>query len=85
MSLNIKNDDACHRPNERPRQTGRPKTATKAAVLPERPNPGRRQNQIEALAQELHEIGQRCARLLQPGPSAVEHGDLLYDKSGLPK
>ena len=85
MSPSIKNDDACHRPNERPRQTGKPKTATKAAVLRERLNPGRRQNQAEALARGLHEIGQRCARLLQAGPSAVEHGDLLYDTRGLPK
>ena len=39
----------------------------------------------DALARELHAIGQRCARLLGPGPAAVEHGDLLYDHRGLPK
>lgn len=40
---------------------------------------------LGTLARELHVIGQRCASLLGPGPSAVEHGELLYDKRGLPK
>ena len=39
----------------------------------------------EERAQKLIEIGKRCARLLKDGPSAVEHGDWLYDKNGLPK
>lgn len=39
----------------------------------------------DALARELHAIGQCCASLLGPGPSAVEHGALLYDEQGLPK
>ena len=30
-------------------------------------------------------ITERCAKGLKPGPSAVEHGDLLYDERGLPK
>ena len=36
-------------------------------------------------AQKLIEIGKRCARLLKDGPSAVEHGDWLYDENGLPR
>lgn len=39
----------------------------------------------EALIEDLHAIGLRSAALLGPGPSAVEHGDLLYDDRGLPK
>ena len=39
----------------------------------------------EALVSDLHAIGLRCAALLQPGPSATDHGDLLYDERGLPK
>ncbi len=39
----------------------------------------------ERLLQELRDIAERCARLMGPGPSAVEHGDLLYDEYGLPK
>ena len=39
----------------------------------------------DTLSQDLHTIGLRCAALLRPGPSAIEHGDLLYDERGLPK
>ena len=44
-----------------------------------------RQRDLEARVEELLAIGRRCAASLQPGPSAVEHGDLLYDDHGLPK
>lgn len=39
----------------------------------------------ETLVSDLHAIGLRCAALLGPGPSAADHGDLLYDERGLPK
>lgn len=39
----------------------------------------------EALISDLHAIGIRSAALLGPGPSSVDHGDLLYDERGLPK
>ena len=39
----------------------------------------------EKRVKELHAIGQHCASLLSDGPSAVEHGDFLYDEHGLPK
>ena len=40
---------------------------------------------IEARIRRLRAIRKRCARLLKSGgPSAVEHGDLLYDENGLP-
>ena len=40
---------------------------------------------IETRIQRLRAIRKRCARLLKAGgPSAVEHGDLLYDENGLP-
>ena len=38
-----------------------------------------------ALVADLHAIGLRCAALLRPGSSAVEHGDFLYDDQGLPR
>ena len=44
-----------------------------------------RQRDREARVEELLAIGRRCAASLQPGLSAVEHGDLLYDDHGLPK
>ncbi len=39
----------------------------------------------EALIADLHAIGLRSAALFEPGLSAVDHGDLLYDERGLPK
>ena len=39
----------------------------------------------ETLVADLHAIGLRSAELLRPGPSAVEHGDFLYDDQGLPR
>ena len=39
----------------------------------------------ETRMRRLRAIRKRCARLLKAGgPSAVEHGDLLYDENGLP-
>ena len=38
-----------------------------------------------ALVADLHAIGLQCAAQLRPGPSAVEHGDFLYDEQGLPR
>ena len=39
----------------------------------------------DTLVSDLHAIGLRSAALLGPGPSSVDHGDLLYDERGLPK
>lgn len=39
---------------------------------------------VDALARELHIIGERCARLVGPGAVATAHGDALYDERGLP-
>ncbi len=44
-----------------------------------------RQRDLDARVEELLAIGRRCAESLQPGPSAIEHGDLLYDHCGLPR
>ena len=43
------------------------------------------QQGVETRIRRLRAIRKRCARLLKTGgPSAVEHGDLLYDENGLP-
>ena len=73
MGLNIKNEETCRtrlRANARAART--PRVAKNAGAM---------QN---ALARELHAIGLRCAGLVGPGTSAVEHGDALYDERGLP-
>ena len=38
-----------------------------------------------SLVADLHAIALECAAQLRPGPSAVEHGDFLYDEQGLPR
>ena len=44
-----------------------------------------RERSVEERRRALLEIRKRIAKLpMRPGPSAVEHGDLLYDERGLP-
>ena len=85
MSLNIKNDETCRLAGELARLTGETMTGAITVSLRERLAREKRLRNAEALARELHAIGQRCASLLRPGPAAVEHGNLLYDEQGLPK
>ena len=85
MSLNIKDDETCRLAGELARLTGETMTGAITAALRERLEHEKRRRGADALARELHAIGQRCASLLGAGPSAVEHGDQLYDERGLPK
>lgn len=85
MSLNIKDDETCRLAGELARLTGETMTGAITAALRERLEREKSRRGADALARELHAIGQRCASLLGPGPSAVEHGDQLYDERGLPK
>ena len=85
MSLNIKNEETCRLAKELAHLTGETMTGAITVALEERLERERRERSVEARVRELHAIGQRCARLLREGPSAVEHGDFLYDERGLPK
>ncbi len=85
MSLNIKNEETCRLAGELARLTGETMTGAITVALKERLQRERRERSVEARVRELHAIGQRCVRLLRDGPSAVAHGDFLYDERGLPK
>lgn len=85
MGLNIKNESTCRLASELAQLTGETMTGAITIALRERLERERNRRSADALAGELHAIGQRCASLLAPGPSAVEHGRLLYDEHGLPK
>ena len=85
MSLNIKNDDTCRLAGELARLTGETMTGAITVALRERLEREKRRRDVDAGIEELIAIGRRCAKLLGPGPSAVEHGDMLYDERGLPK
>ena len=84
MSLNIKDDEVYLLARELTRLTGETMTRAIIVALRERLERERHRRGADTLARELHAIGRRCARLLGPGPTAVEHGDMLYDERGLP-
>ncbi len=85
MSLNIKNEETCRLARELARLTGESMTGAITVALQERLRREQRQRRADAVARDLQAIGQRCASLLGEGPSAVDHGELLYDERGLPK
>ena len=85
MSLNIKNEEACQLAGELAELTGETMTGAITVALRERLAREKRRHDVDARVQELHAIGQRCAKLVGEGPSSLEHGDLLYDERGLPK
>ena len=85
MSLNIKNDETCRLADELARLTGETMTGAITVALRERLEREKRERSVETRVQEIRAIAERCAKLMGPGPSAVEHGDMLYDERGLPK
>ena len=85
MSLNIKNDETCRLARELARLTGETMTGAITVALRERLEREKRERSVEARIQKMRATAERCAKLLAPGPSAVEHGDVLYDEQGLPK
>ena len=85
MSLNIKNDETCSLASELARLTGETMTGAITVALRERLEREQRRRNIDIRAHKLRAIAERCATLMGPGPSAIDHGDLLYDERGLPK
>ena len=85
VSLNIENEETCRLAGELASLTGETLTRAITVALKERLERKRRQLDVEARVKELDEIRQRCAGFIGDGPSAVEHGDFLYDQDGLPR
>ena len=84
MTLNIKNEET-HQFVKEPKQlTGKTMTGAITLALREKLDRERRERSVEARIQKLRAIRKRCRSLLKDGPSAVEHGDFLYDENGLP-
>ena len=85
MSLNIKNEETHQLARELVALTGETMTAAVTVALRERLERERRERSIETRLQRLRAIRKRCAGMLKSDrPSAIEHGDLLYDERGLP-
>ena len=85
MGLNIKNNETCLLARELAQLTGETMTGAITVALRERLEREKHRRDAPALARELGAIGERCASVLRPSASAVEHGDLLYDERGLPR
>lgn len=85
MGLNIKNDETCQLANELARLTGDTMTGAITIALRERLERERRVRGAEKRLEGMRAIAERCSRLLAPGPSAIRHGDVLYDDRGLPR
>ncbi len=84
MGLNIKNEVAYQFATELASLTGETLTRAVTEALRERLERIRKQQQ-KATAQELVEIGRRCASRLKTPMSSLDHGDFLYDERGFPK
>ena len=85
MGLIIKNDETCQLAGEVARLTGDTMTGAIMIALRERLECERRARGAEKRLPDMRAIAERCARLLEPGRSAIEHGDVLYDDRGLPR
>ena len=85
MSINIKNEETCRLASELAQLTGDTMTGAITVALRERLERERSERSAEARVRRLLAIGERCASMMGDGPSAVEHGDFLYDERGLPK
>ena len=85
MSLNIKNEETCQLAGELAHLTGETMTGAITVALRERLERERSERSAEARVERLLAIGRRCAGMMGDGPSAIEHGDFLYDERGLPR
>jgi antitoxin VapB len=84
MSLNIKNEDTHGLVRELARLTGESQTAAVDTAVRERLARIRRLRGA-GLADRLLAIGADAAHRLPEQLRTAEHGDLLYDESGLPR
>ena len=81
----ISDEETCRLAGELARLTGETITDAITVALRERLASVRRERSVDARLRAMRAISERCARQLRDGPSAVEHGDFLYDEHGLPK
>lgn len=82
MSLSIKNEETHRLARELAELTGETMTGAVTVALRERLE---RKRKVQEKLRKMREISNRVSRLpMRPGPSAVEHGDFLYDERGLP-
>ena len=85
MSYKLGNDEIQRLAGEIANLTGETVDEAVNVALRERLERVRHERSVEERLRRMRVITERTARKLRDGPSAVEHGDLLYDERGLPK
>ena len=85
MSLNIKDPETHRLAGELARLTGETMTRAVTEAIRERLERERRRRGGQPLSAELLTIGRRCAAHMPQPAASSDHGDLLYDETGLPR
>ncbi len=84
MALNIKNAETYRLVEELAGLTGENMTEAVTEAVRERLERLRRREGV-GLADQLLQIGKKCASRLKEPYRSVDHGELLYDEKGLPR
>jgi antitoxin VapB len=84
LGLNIKNKEAHELAAELAKLTGRSMTAVVLDALRIQLKQLQRSQDKEARLQELMAIGKRCAAHIHHPVTALQHGEMLYDETGMP-
>ena len=84
MGLNIKNKEAHELAAELAKLTGRSMTAVVIEALQTQLNQLQRYQDRETRLEELMAIGKRCAAHIHQPVTALQHGEMLYDETGMP-
>lgn len=84
MGLNIKNREAHELAAELAKLTGKSMTVVVIEALRSQLKQVQRHREKETRLQELMAIGQRCAAHIHHPVTAMQHGEMLYDETGMP-
>ena len=85
MSLNIKSTEAHRLARELAQLRGVSLTHAVTEALREKLDREKHRRREKPLSVELLEIGKRCAAHVKMPLKSSDHGEMLYDKSGLPR
>ena len=85
MSLYIKNEEACRLAKNLSSLTDETMSSAVTVVLRKWLACEQHTKSAPQRLREMRTIAERCSKLLSPGPSSLEHADVLHDDRGLPK
>jgi antitoxin VapB len=85
MGLNIKNEEAHELAAELAQLTGKSMTMVVIESLRIQLKQVQRNQENGTRLDELMAIGERCAAHIHQPATASQHGDMLYDETGMPR